>query len=206
MKNFKKIIIIGVIIIIVIIYAIYKNLSNNQYQEINFEKDEIENKEDTENEKTIDEKNYIVLHITGEVINPGIIKIEEGQRVADAIEAAGGVTQNANLNKINLAYVLKDGQKLYVPSIYDEEEKEFITENIGKNILDESIENNNIKININTATESQLENLSGIGPSTAMKIVNYRKENGLFKSIEEIKNVPGIGESKFNAIKDNICV
>lgn len=206
MKNFKKIIIIGVIIIIVIIYAIYKNLSNNQYQEINFEKDEIENKEDTENEKTIDEKNYIVLHITGEVINPGIIKIEEGQRVADAIEAAGGVTQNANLNKINLAYVLKDGQKLYVPSIYDEEEKEFITENIGKNILDESIENNNIKININTATESQLENLPGIGPSTAMKIVNYRKENGLFKSIEEIKNVPGIGESKFNAIKDNICV
>lgn len=79
MKNFKKIIIIGVIIIIVIIYAIYKNLSNNQYQEINFEKDEIENKEDTENEKTIDEKNYIVLHITGEVINPGIIKIEEGR-------------------------------------------------------------------------------------------------------------------------------
>lgn len=206
MKNFKKIIIIGVIIIIVIIYAIYKNLSNNQYQEINFEKDEIENKEDTENEKTIDEKNYIVLHITGEVINPGIIKIEEGQRVADAIEAAGGVTPNANVNKINLAYILKDGQKLYVPSIYDEEEKEFITENIGKNILDESIENNNIKININTATESQLENLSGIGPSTAMKIVNYRKENGLFKSIDEIKNVPGIGESKFNAIKDNICV
>lgn len=206
MKNFKKIIIIGVIIIIVIIYAIYKNLSNNQYQEINFEKDEIENKEDTENEKTIDEKNYIVLHITREVINPGIIKIEEGQRVADAIEAAGGVTPNANVNKINLAYILKDGQKLYVPSIYDEEEKEFITENIGKNILDESIENNNIKININTATESQLENLSGIGPSTAMKIVNYRKENGLFKSIDEIKNVPGIGESKFNAIKDNICV
>ena len=206
MKNFKKIIIIGVIIIIVIIYAIYKNLSNNQYQEINFEKDEIENKEDTENEKTIYEKNYIVLHITGEVINPGIIKIEEGQRVADAIEAAGGVTPNANVNKINLAYILKDGQKLYVPSIYDEEEKEFITENIGKNILDESIENNNIKININTATESQLENLSGIGPSTAMKIVNYRKENGLFKSIDEIKNVPGIGESKFNAIKDNICV
>lgn len=95
---------------------------------------------------------------------------------------------------------------MYVPSIYDEEEKEFITENIGKNILDESIENNNIKININTATESQLENLPGIGPSTAMKIVNYRKENGLFKSIDEIKNVPGIGESKFNAIKDNICV
>ena len=124
----------------------------------------------------------------------------------DAIEAAGGVTPNANVNKINLAYILKDGQKLYVPSIYDEEEKEFITENIGKNILDESIENNNIKININTATESQLENLSGIGPSTAMKIVNYRKENGLFKSIDEIKNVPGIGESKFNAIKDNICV
>lgn len=116
------------------------------------------------------------------------------------------MTQNANLNRINLAYVLKDGQKIYVPSIYDEEETEIITEDIGKNILDDSTKGSNAKININTATETQLENLSGIGPSTAIKIVNYRKENGLFKSIDEIKNVPGIGESKFQAIKDNICV
>lgn len=95
---------------------------------------------------------------------------------------------------------------MYIPSIYDEEEKELITENIGENIIEDFLIKPDSKININTATQTELEILTGIGPSTALKIINYRKENGKFKNIEDIKNVPGIGESKFQAIKENICV
>lgn len=201
MKNFKKIIILAFFVFGVVIYIVYKTISNNQYEKI-----ELENFTNNEIEQEIEEKEYIVLHITGEVLNPGIIKIEEGARVWDAIDKAGGITEKANLDKINLAYVLSDGQKLYIPSVYDEEEKEIITEDIGENIIEDFTVKTNNKININTATQTELEVLSGIGPSTALKIINYRKENGKFKNIEEIKNVPGIGESKFDAIKDEICV
>ncbi len=203
MKNFKKVFFIGVTILILLIYIINIYLEKRQYEDIDLNEIEIIEKNDT---KIQDEKNYIVLHITGEVKNTGIIKIAEGSRLMDAIEAAGGVTENANLNRINLAYVLKDGQKIYVPSIYDEGEKEYVTQNIGENILDDFTLKNTEKVNINMATQTELETLSGIGPSTAQKIINYRNENGKFKTIEEIKNVPGIAESKFQSIKNEICV
>lgn len=202
MKNLKKIIILGVVFLGIVIYIIYKTISNKEYDEIYY--DEFRNIE--QHEKVQEEKKSIFLHITGEVKNPGIIKIDVNSRVADAIEAAGGVTDNANLDKINLAYVLSDGQKLYIPSIYDEEKKEIITEEIGEKIIEEFSIKQNSKININTATQTELETLTGIGPSTAIKIINYRKENGKFKHLEEIKNVPGIGENKFQLIKDEICV
>ena len=202
MKNLKKIVILGVIFLGIIIYIIYTSISNNRYEEIDF--DEFINIE--QKEEIQEEKRNIILHISGEVVTPGIIKIEEGSRVIDAIEAAEGITEKADLNKVNLAYVLSDGQKIYIPSIYDNEDKELITDNIGENIIEESFVKQDSKININTATQTELETLTGIGPSTAMKIINYRKENGIFKNIEDIKNVPGIGESKFQAIKENICV
>ena len=86
------------------------------------------------------------------------------------------------------------------------ENNSYITENIGENIIIEDITTNTRLVNINTATQTELEALSGIGPSTALKIIQYRNENGKFKSIEDIKNVPGIGDSKFEAIKNEICV
>ena len=125
----------------------------------------------------------------------------------DAIEVAGGVTEEADISKINLAYVVKDAQKIYIPSIYDEKDIEYITTENGDNVI---IEDNNKResemVNINTATQTELETLPGIGPSTALKIINYREDNGKFNSIEEIKQVPGIGDSKFNNIKDMIKV
>lgn len=86
------------------------------------------------------------------------------------------------------------------------ETSDYITENIGENIIVEDARVNIKLVNINKATQAELESLAGIGPSTALKIVNYRNEFGKFKTIEDIKNVPGIGESKFNAIKEQICV
>ena len=154
-----------------------------------------------------EEKNKIFLHITGEVNAPGIIEIDEGARLADVIEAAGGFTENADINKINLAYIVKDGQKINIPNVNYVDTNSYITENMGENIIIEDITSSSTNlVNINTATQTELETLTGIGPSTALKIIKYREENGKFKTIEEIKNVAGIGNSKFEAIKDEICV
>ena len=147
----------------------------------------------------------IIIHITGEVESQGIVKIKKDSRIADVIEKAGGVTAEADLSKINLAYQVKDGQKIYIPNINDKDAQEYITEEAGINVIIEDKENGS-KVNINTATQTELETLSGVGPSTALKIINYRKENGEFKKIEDIKNVPGIGEAKFEGLKEEICV
>ena len=146
------------------------------------------------------------MHITGAVKKPGIVQIEEGARLIDAIEAAGGTTENADTSKINLAYILSDGQKIYIPSFLDEKIENYVEDNIGENIIIENTNSNINLVNINTATQTELETLTGIGPSLALKIINYRKENGKFKTIEDIKNVSGIGDSKFEAIKNEICV
>lgn len=155
----------------------------------------------------------IIVHISGEVISPGVISLEEGARIVDAINMADGVTEEADLSKVNLAYVLEDAQKIYIPNINEKEEKE-IVENMedGVVIIGSGTSNGNdsknedVKININTANVKELQKLSGIGESIALRIVTYRKENGKFNSIDDLKNVSGIGENKFNKIKNNIFV
>lgn len=155
----------------------------------------------------------IIVHISGEVISPGVISLEEGARIVDAINMADGVTEEADLSKVNLAYVLEDAQKIYIPNINEKEEKE-IVKNIEEGVVisgsgtsnGNDSKNEDVKININTANVKELQKLSGIGESIALRIVTYRKENGKFNSIEDLKNVSGIGENKFNKIKNNIFV
>lgn len=172
-------------------------LEENIIQESNVQKNEIDLEETTI-------KQEIVIHITGQVVNCGIVRLEENSRIIDAIEAAGGVTIDADLSKINLAFILSDGQKVYIPSIHDEEEKEYVVEGSGE-FLEEDGELGQ-SININTATSQQLQKLPGIGESIANRIISYRNSNGKFEKIEDLKNVSGIGEAKFNNIKEYICV
>ena len=201
----KQKIILGAITIVMLIfigYYILKKTDSTNYIELEtISEDSIveDNKEEI-----IDEE--IIIHITGEVENEGIIKIKKDARIADVIDEAGGVTNEADLSKINLAYSVKDGQKIYIPNINDKEnEGEYITEEAGDEVIVEG-EVKTSKVNINTAKQTELETLTGIGPSIALKIINYREENGEFKTIEDIKNVPGIGDAKFENIKENICV
>lgn len=86
------------------------------------------------------------------------------------------------------------------------ENESYITEDIGENIIVEDVKTGSLLVNINTATQAELESVTGIGPSTALKIIKYREENGKFKTIEDIKNVSGIGNAKFETIKNEICV
>ena len=158
-------------------------------------------------------QNQIYIHIIGEVNNQGVIILEKGQRIIDAIEKAGGITKKADLSKVNLAYVLSDGQKVRIPSVDDKENVEYVTQNSGNNTLIEGGNQgaNNInlgggKVNINTATQTELETLTGIGPSLAARIIEYRGQNGKFKKVEELRNVKGIGQSKYDGIKEEVVV
>lgn len=197
--NKNQLVIAGIVITMIVIVVIYIFSIKPQTNE-NYENLEIEDVSKTE-EKV--EMTKIKVHIAGSVVTEGIIELEEGARVADAIKEAGGTTADANTKKINLAQKLQDGQKIYIPN--QNETEEDIMENLGETIEENSI-NSSSKVNINTATQTELELLSGIGPSIASKIISYRKENGKFKTIEDIKNVPGIGEAKFNSIQDQITV
>ncbi len=214
-KQLAIIIGIGVIIISVIGYYIYSLNTNESYEQL----DEISENEDTQTTKNVEniteENEEIVIHIAGEVNTPGIVRIKEGSRIADVIEKAGGLTVKANLSNINLAYIVEDGQKITIPSKEEQEVKEYVTSESGEGVShglpqtgsnQNTTTNTNSKININKATKEELQTLSGIGESTAQKIIDYRKENGEFKQIEDLKNVSGIGEAKFNAIKDNIKI
>ena len=197
--NKNQIIIAFIAIIICIVIVIYI-LSLNQQNFNNYEDLEI-----TETEEIVEEpeeKEKIKVHIAGSVVSEGIVELEEGARVADAIDQAGGTTADANMDQVNLAYKVQDGQKIYIPNINEEEYE--ITEDMEG--IQNIYETNSDIININTATQTELELLPGIGPSTASKIIKYREENGEFKTIDDIKNVSGIGDAKFESIKDQITV
>ena len=177
------------------------NNMNGESSEFDKDNTEVENNESNK---------VIYIHIVGEEKNEGVVKLKEGQRIIDAIEEAGGVTEFADLSKVNLAFVLSDGQKVEIPNVNDNVENfRYVTDNSGDNII---VDNGNKlneggnKVNINTASQTELETLNGIGPSTASKIIEYREENGKFRKIEDLKNVSGIGEAKYEAIKDNIVV
>ena len=186
----------------------------------------MENNENIKNKETNKtDKNKIVIYIIGEVKQEGVYELDENSRISDAIETAGGTKENADLSQINLAYKIEDGMRIYIPKkgelVQDKEKIEDKTQEIvtGKStdITNTTSVNTNLsinkksktdieKINLNKATQTELETLPGIGPSTAEKIIAYRKENGNFKNIEDIMNVNGIGESKYNKIKDLISV
>jgi competence protein ComEA len=139
----------------------------------------------------------ITVYVSGNVNQEGLYSLPVGSRVNDAIQAAGGFLNEANTGLINLAKILEDGEQINVPGL--------ITPDIPVNptrMLTPAMG----LVNINTASLEQLDTLPNIGPVTAQDIIDYRNKNGLFASIEALMDVPGIGEGKFEAIKDLITV
>lgn len=202
----QKIIVVVLIIIMCIVIGYYIISKTEKYDYSDIEKISNIIEEDQEVDDNIIE-NKIVIHITGEVEEEGVIELEKGARISDAIEEAGGTTEEADLSNVNLAYSLSDGQKVKIPNINEKDEEIIVVEEkAGDNIIIEGNKSKEEKININKATQTEIETLPGIGPSTALKIINYRNEHGKFKNIEDIKNVSGIGDSKFENIKEYICV
>jgi len=217
-EKIKKISIIVIIMALIIGYFIYQRKN-----EFTINEEEVSNENMVEKPKE-EKSKKIIVHISGAVKKEGVVELEEDSRIADAIEKVGGLKENAEIREINLAYKLEDGMKIYIPTkeeIKNKESQEVNQEN--EHVYGGTKENSsqvsnlqknsesketirNKKVNINKASQEELDSLPGIGPSTADKILEYRKQNGNFKSIEDIKEVSGIGESKFEKIRNMITV
>ena len=195
-------IIILAIMVGVIIYYIYSTLYANDFSFSYEDNNLIINDLIEENDINISnlensDTGTIVVYICGAVNENKVITLKENSRICDAIDAVGGLTDEADLTNINLAYILEDGEKIYIPKKGDE---------IQNTTISYTNSQNSSKININKATQSELETIPGIGPSTALKIIKYREENGKFSKIEDIKNISGIGEAKYEQMKDYISI
>jgi len=229
----KDYVIIGVIVIAVIIFMIinlgkikeFENKDNdkmtNVESSINTENDKNEeNKEqkDDNSKEQIVNGGGIFVHIDGYINNPGVYEIKENDRIKTLIDKAGGFKEGYSIKNINLAAKLSDGDKIYIPSVSEEKVSENNNNNNininssgkGQNVKNDrnnvSVMKNNSKININTANISELKQITGIGESTANKIIDYRENVGKFKKIEDIKEVKGIGDAKYESLKNKITI
>lgn len=218
--NKKQKIILGILVAIVAGFVCYYVYAKDEgANTVNLESDLAIQEEMTGQEEEQHSDDRILVHISGAVNKEGIVELKMGSRIADAIDKAGGIKEDADIEEINLAYLLEDGMKIKIPNkqekdkqsdtVQEENIENYVTTSIGvSNVSKEEEKSKDMKsekVNINIATQTELETLPGIGPSTAMKIITYRKEKGKFMKKEEIKEVSGIGESKYNKIKDLIC-
>lgn len=140
----------------------------------------------------------VTVYVTGEVKKPGLVTLPEGQRVADAVNAVGGVIETADIDRINMAAFLEDGTQIRVP--------ERAAGGAGRGQTAPAGKNAEGQINLNTANEKELQELPGIGPAMSARIIEYRETNGAFQTIEDIKKVRGIGNAKFEKIKDKVTI
>ena len=144
----------------------------------------------------------ITVHVAGAVNNPGVYKLRSGARFNDGVIAAGGATDQADLNSVNLAMLLNDGEQIYILK-RNEKPHTITAQRSPSSATGGSASSGNSKvaiININTASLAELEQLPGVGPSTAKAIIDYREKNGAFLTVQDLINVRGIGPAKLDEI------
>ena len=153
-------------------------------------------------------KSEIVVHVMGAVKSPGVYRLSTDARVHEAIEKAGGKTDQADIHSLNLAAKIRDGEQIYVPEIRQIPDVEQIipASPSPQPYPRPPASSNGSRININTATAKELQTLRGIGPTMAQRIVEYRQTSGRFATLEELTNVKGIGEKTLEKIRDSIAV
>ena len=172
--------------------AVYIQLQDKDFKEaedIKYEENVMECKE---TEESVAENSSVFVQVCGCVNSPGVFEVSEDTRVYQLIELAGGFSIDADVDAVNQALSVTDGQQIYIPAL-------------GESVSDSNLVTSNY-ININTAKVEELMELPGVGMAKAEAIVSYREENGAFEDVRDIMNVSGIKEAAFNKIKDLICV
>lgn len=188
------------------------NLENNDIEKNDNNQEDFSKIENIEDVKTIDKTENVTkkisIYISGAVNSPGVVELKSNERLMEGVKLCDGLTDEADTNRINLAMKVKDEGHYIIPKEGEEIALNDSNENVENNNNDgnDSTDGDNKKININGASKEELDSLPGVGEVTAQKIIDYREENKEFKSIDEIKNVKGIGENKFNDLKDYICI
>lgn len=148
----------------------------------------------------------VYVDVDGAVARPGVYRLKDGARVSQAIDAAGGLTAEADVTGLNRASKITDGQKIYVPMVGEPQAAAAVGGVDSGAAKTDGAGSSSGLVNINTASAAELQTLSGIGPSTAQSIVDERTQNGAFASVDDLMRVSGIGEKKLAKIKDCICV
>ena len=159
-------------------------------------------KSGNDNVQVEEEKSSIMVHVTGKVMSPGVYQLDEGARMIDALDVAGGSREDADLERVNLAQPLIDGQQVFIPAVPPEGEKPQFASTVNEQgpSLQEQ------QVNINMAGQSELETLPGIGSVKAQSIIRHREENGPFQQVEDLLQVSGIGEKTLENISEKITV
>ena len=222
-RKYKYLILSGVVILMMIIAGVMVYLFGYKKEEVveDVIKEEVavvEPKVEILEEK---KEESITIDIKGEVKTPGVYELPLNSRVIDAINISGGLTNKADTSDINLSKILKDENVIIISNKYSNQTTKYTKKETSvvnnastskdnvvssSNSSDTNTNKTNDKVSINTATKEQLMNLNGIGESKANDIIAYRNQNGLFKSIEDIKKVSGIGDKLFDKIKDHITI
>ena len=150
-----------------------------------------------ETSASLAEPMQVTVYVSGEVNRSGVVDLNSASRVSDAIKACGDFTAAADKTSVNLAQKVEDGMQIKVLAL---------TTTSANPKVNAATKTSGDVININTADESELDKLPGIGPAMAKRIIEYRQTNGNFQTIEDIKNVRGIGEAKFNKMQDKLSL
>lgn len=164
-------------------------------------------KEDGQHEQKADTElpEKIIVDVKGQVKKPGVYPSSQEERVIDVINRAGGLTESADESQVNFAEHVQDAMVIYIPAI-GEVEMETADTQTGNFTGNSGGDNQQAKVNLNKADETELQTLPGIGPAKATAIVEYRETNGPFKTIKDLKNISGIGDKTFEKLKDHIDV
>ena len=193
LKEHKKIARAAAVVLIMIVAVVFFG-HNGEKEEIPIQlPEETKNTETSELTPEETEQAEIFVDISGQVKKPGVYQITEGTRLFEVIKMAGGLTSDADKDGFNQAEVVSDGEKIVIPA-----KGEGVDSPISSGTTASGL------ININTADSTALQEIPGVGPATADKIIAYRNENGRFASKEDIKNVSGIGDKTYEKMKDKI--
>ncbi|MBD3109981.1 helix-hairpin-helix domain-containing protein [Bacillus sp. AGMB 02131] len=207
LKNYKWHIFAGVTAIVVIFFSwTFFNQEEEQGEDLfaDLSKTEDIQSQVEEVSHAPVEPQEVKVDVKGAVLSPGLYSALQGERVYDLIQKAGGFTEEADGNRVNLAQIVEDQMVIYVPVIGEEGDNALEQNSVGNSSTGGGEEGQ--KVNLNNADENELQTLPGIGPSKAEAIIQYRSENGPFQSIEDLKNVSGIGEKTFEKLKENIAI
>lgn len=204
MKNKNKYLLITIILVFTLLTVMVINLNANSKEYIIGDTDSstIQDEsiaEDAEEENYEQEENSkVTVFVSGEVLNQRVVEIEKGKRLIDAVEICGGLTENADLNAVNLALVLEEEGHYIIPAIGD-------TNVVNATNLNQMNSSSNL-VNINSADIELLKTLPGVGDVLGQRILDKREELGKFTSIDQLNDVSGIGDKKFSDIKDKVTI
>ena len=204
MKNKNKYLLITIILVFTLLTVMVINLNANSKEYIIGDTDSstIQDEsiaEDAEKENYEQEENSkVTVFVSGEVLNQRVVEIEKGKRLIDAVEICGGLTENADLNAVNLALVLEEEGHYIIPAIGD-------TNVVNATNLNQMNSSSNL-VNINSADIELLKTLPGVGDVLGQRILDKREELGKFTSIDQLNDVSGIGDKKFSDIKDKVTI